>query len=98
MHLFGPPNDEAIAGHPLSARGLYPYGVFQIGQSSLVRGLERRNAVHEHHKPEAFAALTHYIFTFHDSTFECVAESLEASVEQAGMNEEYSLMLKHLRR
>jgi hypothetical protein len=29
-NLFGPPNDEAIAGHPLSDRGLYPFGVFQV--------------------------------------------------------------------
>ena len=23
--MFGPPNDEALEGHPLAARGLFPY-------------------------------------------------------------------------
>jgi hypothetical protein len=33
-HLFGPPKDEAIAGHPLSARGITPYGAFRVEDSS----------------------------------------------------------------
>jgi hypothetical protein len=31
------------------------------------------NAIHPHHHPETFAALTHYILAFHDTTFDCVA-------------------------
>jgi hypothetical protein len=34
--------------------------------------------VHEHHNPEGFARLNHYVFAFHDSTFECVARSFMA--------------------
>src|SRR5262245_55241111 len=45
-HLFGPPNDEAFAGHPLAARGLHPYAAFEVRHSSWVRRLERMNAVH----------------------------------------------------
>jgi len=33
--MFGPPNDEAFSGHPLSSRGLEPYGAFE---SSTRRG------------------------------------------------------------
>src|SRR5262245_10262930 len=29
-HFFGPPNDEAFAGHPLYERGLRPYGAYRI--------------------------------------------------------------------
>lgn len=83
FHQFGPPNEEAIAGHPLASRGLYPCGVFQVKHSSLVQELERRNRVHQYHDPQRFDDLSHYIFTFHDSTFECVAESILARVEQA---------------
>src|SRR5437588_11289136 len=32
--MFGPPNDEAFSGHPLASRGLHPYAVFEIGDSS----------------------------------------------------------------
>ena len=73
--MFGAPNDEAFHGHPLYSRGLKPYGAFVIENSSWVRQLERMNSVHSHHRPERYEDLKHYVFAFHDSTFECVAES-----------------------
>jgi hypothetical protein len=76
-HMFGPPNDEAIRGHPLARRGLEPYGVFEVRNSSWIRGLERMNKVHRNHEPKRFQSLRHFIFTFHDSTFECVAQNFE---------------------
>lgn len=76
--FHGPPSDEAFAGHPLAARGLHPYAVFRIDGSSWVRGLERMNTVHPHHRPERYADLHHYVFAFHDSTFECVADDFSA--------------------
>ena len=79
-HFFGPPNDEAFTGHPLASRGLQPYGIFEIHDSSWVRLLERMNAVHHHHRPETFKALRHFIFAFHGSTFECIARDLEFEV------------------
>ena len=79
-HMFGPPNDEAFSGHPLAARGLSPYAVFEVERSSWIRSLEHMNSVHPHHRPERFATLKHYIFAFHDTTFECVAESFSVSL------------------
>jgi hypothetical protein len=79
-HQFGPPNDEAFMGHPLAARGLHPYGAFEVRDSSWVREFERRNRVHAYHSPERFWRLRHFILAFHDSTFECVAEDLTVSV------------------
>ena len=74
-HLFGPPNDEAFAGHPLAGRGLRPYAAFEILHSSWLRRLERMNAVHPRHDPEQFlASRRHFVFAFHDSTFECIAQ------------------------
>ncbi|MEL6615085.1 MAG: hypothetical protein AAFQ43_05075 [Bacteroidota bacterium] len=80
--LSGPPNDEALHGHPLASRGLESYGVFEIKQSSWVRALERMNRVHPRHLPEHFDMLRHVVITFHDSTFECVAESATVTQEQ----------------
>jgi hypothetical protein len=70
-HLFGGPNDEAFSGHPLAARGLHPYGAFEIESSSWVRSLERMNSVHPHHSPSLFQGIRHLVFAFHDSVFEC---------------------------
>src|ERR1700716_2044520 len=36
-HYFGPPNDEALKGHPLWARGLRWYGTFEVVGSSWIR-------------------------------------------------------------
>ena len=73
-YMFGSPNDEAINGHPLYDRGLEPYSSFEVKGSSWIRQLERMNSVHPRHSPERFKVLHHYIFAFHDSIFECVAE------------------------
>ena len=97
MHTFGPPDEEAIAGHPLSDRGLYPCGAFRVDHSSLVRTLRRMNSVHRGHDPTTLGALTHYIFTFHDSTFECVADSFESTVENVGWDEEHARTLQLFR-
>ena len=77
VHMFGPPNDEAFAGHPLAARGLSPYAAFRVEESSWIRRLERMNSVHRHHRPETFWSLLHLIFAFHDSTFECVCRGFD---------------------
>ena len=84
-HMFGPPNDEAFSGHPLAERGLHPYAVFEIEQSSWLHGLERMNAVHPYHRPEHFAKYKHYVFAFHDTTFECIAESFAISVHRGSV-------------
>ena len=78
-YMFGAPNDEAFHGHPLAGRGLHPYGAYRIENSSWVRQLEQMNAVHHRHNPKRFEELTHFVFAFHDSTFECVAKGFTTS-------------------
>ena len=64
---------------PRAHRYPRPYGIYEVRHSSWVRALERMNRVHSGHDPERFARLRHYVFTFHDSTFECVAEDVQVS-------------------
>lgn len=84
-YLFGPPNDEAFAGHPLAARGLEPYGAYEVQPSSWIARLERMNVVHPHHRPESFSQLRHFALTFHDSTFECAARSMDLELHQGSI-------------
>lgn len=95
--MFGSPNDEAFAGHPLASRGLHPYGAFRIEDSSWIRELERMNRVHHFHNPERFRALEHFIFAFHDSTFECVAEGYDISTHRGSLNDVLSEMRQRLK-
>jgi hypothetical protein len=93
-HIFGPPNDEAFAGHPLAGRGLHPYGVFEIDNSSWIRQLERMNSVHRCHRPERFWKLRHLIFAFHDSTFECVCDGFDVTLAQGSIRSIVPEMIK----
>ena len=56
-HYFGPPNDEALEGHPLAACGLGCYGIFEIRELSWIRSLERLNRVHPNHDARRFEGL-----------------------------------------
>lgn len=97
-HIFGPPNDEAFAGHPLADRGLNPYGVFEVKCSSWVRALERMNAVHPRHNKERYMEnKKHFVFAFHDTTFECVAEGFEIKVTTGSVRGMVPHMLESVR-
>jgi hypothetical protein len=86
---------EAFAGHPLADRGLTPYGVFEIRESSWVRKLERMNAVHRYHDKHRFMRdKKHFVFSFHDTTFECVAESFTVEVSTGSVNGAIRRMLE----
>jgi hypothetical protein len=74
-HRFGPPNDEAIGGHRLASIGLRCYRAYEVLNSKLIAGLRAQNRVHPSHSDELFAKDRHFIFTFHDTTFEVVAHS-----------------------
>ena len=83
--MFGPPNDEAVRGHPLANRGLEPYGSFVIENSSWLRKLERMNSVHPYHKPERFWKRKHYVLSFHDNTFECIADGYQVELHHGSV-------------
>lgn len=93
-HMFGPPNDEAFTGHPLAGRGLERYSVAEVEQSSWIRRLAAMNAVHPYHKPELFADYRHFIFAFHDSTFECVAEDFTVTLLRGSMRDALQQMTR----
>jgi hypothetical protein len=82
-HMFGPPNDEGLEGHPLYSRGLHYHNCFEVRESSWIRSFERMNRVHMWHDSARFARHRHFIITFQDSTFECIAERYGISI-QAG--------------
>lgn len=75
-HYFGGPNDEALRGHPLYERGLGHYGVYEVLASSWLRTMERMNRVHGSHNPSTFEGYRHFIFSFKETPFECLAKGI----------------------
>jgi hypothetical protein len=75
--MLGPPNAEAVTGHPLAPAGLGPYAFAEVLDSPWIARLEEMNRVHPRHAHTPFATLRHIILSFHDTTFECLARSIE---------------------
>jgi hypothetical protein len=95
-HMFGPPNDEALHGHPLANRGLKPYSAFEIRNSSWIRGLERMNSVHAYHDATHFYnGRRHFVFAFHDSMFECVASGYRVTLHHGSLVESVEAVLRY---
>jgi len=79
IHKFGYPNDEVLLSHPYYTLGLQSYEMFEVENSDWIDAIEKMNRAHPLHKPERYTKLKHYIITFKDSTFECIAEKVELS-------------------
>jgi hypothetical protein len=94
--MFGPPNDEAFAGHPLADRGLGPYGAYVVENSSWIRRLEQMNSIHPSHKPRRFWERKHYVLSFHDSTFECVADDYTVELHWSSLKKILPRMMEIL--
>jgi hypothetical protein len=86
-HLFGPPNEEAIAGHRLAKLGLEPFAAFEVTGSAWIADLERANRVHRHHDRARYDRLRHFIFTFHDSVLEFVSEDFEVTITSGSVRD-----------
>src|SRR6266540_3349773 len=98
IFTFGSPGDESLDGHPLYKHGLEFYRVHEVEDSSWITELEKRNSVHPRHDKASFLKdKRHYVFTFHDSTLECVAierEGILPSVHICETEEDASSLFK----
>lgn len=82
---FGHPNDEARHKHPR-----YEFsenngeGIFEVLNSSWIQQIDRDNR-YSFSNTTSVERLRHFVFTFHGSTFECVAVDIKLNV----VNESY---------
>jgi len=72
FHRLGPPGDGDLEVHPLAAQGLAGYSVHEVVNSSLCAEIA---AVEVDATPDdaGVRARRHFVITFGESTFECVA-------------------------
>ena len=75
---FGYPNDEAFEGHPLASQMDGSYEIYEVINSSWVTQLEEQNRVSFPNTGKW--KCRHFIFAFHDSTFECIADDLKIEI------------------
>ena len=84
---MGAPNDEVLGGHPLYGKGLVHYRAQAVENSAWLKELDAINAVHWNYQPKFKRELKHYVFPFHDSTFECVARSFKVETFTASFRD-----------
>lgn len=84
---MGSPNDEVFEGHPLSGKGMEGYTAQVVKNSRWLAELEAINSVHAYYDPKLWRTLHHYIFWFHDETFECVAQSFSVEQRKCSMSQ-----------
>ncbi|RKE38108.1 hypothetical protein B0G76_4403 [Paraburkholderia sp. BL23I1N1] len=65
FHRLGPPGDADLEIHPLASQGLSGYSVHEVMNSSLAAEISAVTS--------PGPARRHFVITFQDSTFECVA-------------------------
>ncbi len=82
---MGSPNDEAFHGHPLYGKGLQGYRPMRVENSLWIHEIEKINSAHHNYRPAMWQGYTHYIFGFHDSTFECIAKSVTVEVRESSL-------------
>lgn len=76
-YTFGSPGDETIHGHPYAKFRMSAYSFYELKNSDLIEFLKKVDQVHPYHDKEKWKHYKHYIITFHDNMFECVAQGFE---------------------
>lgn len=87
IHMFGGPSEESIVGRPLAERGLEYFRIGENTNSTWSKELEDMGG---------FSGARHFIFAFHDSTFECIAERFNVYIRHGDMLEEVGKILRAL--
>ncbi|HEX4142582.1 MAG TPA: hypothetical protein VHY91_03455 [Pirellulales bacterium] len=104
---FGGPNDEALPEHPLYNKGLRYYGVFEVLNSSwaietMARARKSAQRILRDRFEDAYKdhdwSTRHFIFTFHDSTFECLARDLQVTIHNEPRGHALNKVLQKLAR
>ena len=85
---FGYPNDEAWSGIPWTKD--LAYGIFEIKDSPWIKELDELNRYSFPDTPDSDNR--HFLFLFHDSSFECIADDLGIEVS----NEKYEVIFKRI--
>ena len=77
---FGSPNEVSLNGHRYYHLGLEAYGIFDVKESEWIEELKTTSQFHPRFNEDSYNNLKHYIFCFHDSTLECIAEGFSFEV------------------
>lgn len=95
-YIFGSPGDETIHGHPYSKLGMKSCSFYELKNSDLIRSMQDIDRVNPYYSSEKWKPYKHYILTFHDNMFECVAQNYEIREEKTSLYNQATTLLNEL--
>ena len=95
-YIFGLPGNETIQGHPYSKLGMKSFSFYELRNSDLIKSLQEVDKIHPYHNPEKWDTYKHYILTFHDNMFECIAQNFEIREENISLYNQAMTMLNEI--
>ena len=95
-YTFGQPGNETIQGHPYSKLGMESYSFYELENSDFIKSLQNIDKLHPSYNSEKWKAYKHFILTFHDNMFECIAKGFEIREENTSLYNQATTMLKEL--
>ena len=87
IHKFGTPNDETLNAHPYYQIGLKHYSFFSVEDSDWIKEIKRIASHHHYFIEDNYNNLNHYIITFKEGVFECIASDYSVEYSFDSMNE-----------
>jgi hypothetical protein len=95
-YTFGLPGEETIQGHPYSKLGMKSYSFYELKDSDLIKSLQNIEKAHPQYNSKKWEMYRHYILTFHDNMFECIAQDFEIREENTSIYNQAAIMLNEL--
>ncbi|MEM1338966.1 MAG: hypothetical protein AAGF96_14500 [Bacteroidota bacterium] len=96
IHKFGSPSDETISGHRYYDMGLDSYSFFIVHDSEWVKELKEIGSHHPYYNERSFDGFEHYIITFKDNTFECIAKNYSINFSSKPLKENLKMVTDNL--
>jgi hypothetical protein len=78
-YRMGMPDENLVSRHPLGKKGLQEYEAHLIENSEWINQLERDYKIISAYSYDG-RKYQHYIFTFHDRSFECIASGYKIQI------------------
>lgn len=95
-YTFGIPGNETIHGHPYSKLGMQSCTFYELRNSDLIKSMQDIEKIHPDYNPEKWKMYKHYILTFHDNMFECIAQDFEIREENTSLYTQATKILNEL--
>ena len=72
------------------------YSFYELRDSDLIKSLQEIGEIHPNYNPKKWEMYKHYILTFHDNMFECIAKDFELREENRSLYKQATLMLQEM--